>query len=168
MQNGHKRAAFLDVARGVFVTSEGKELELRPVRAMIYERIVNSKVGEPQIPMVEVTIAGKHKRLEPNPADPDYLKAMSDWAQEKAFGLAFYLFTAGIKGQPDKAFVDEYRVYFPQANDVEMKYYWVVAQVPDGDIEALMEAVTGQTIPTQAGLELAAETFQGESERPAD
>lgn len=153
-------AAHLDTARGMFVTSEGEELKLRPVRALMVERIVNGTAGKPKVPQVEVLIAGKHRRMEDNPADETYQAALAEWKQKKNETLMTYLLTAGISGTPPEVFVEESSLLFPDANDLEMKYLWVISRVPDNDIEALMEAIMGQTALTQKGLEDAAANFQ--------
>ncbi len=155
--------AVLDTARRVWATSDGVEFALNPIRALIVERIVNDTSGKPEVPMIEVTIGGKAKRVEPNPNDEGYKAALAEWEKSKSFKLTFYLFTAGIQGSPPKGFVDEYLVYFPEADTLKLKYLWVVSQIPDGEIESAMEAIMGQSTITQGGLKEAADNFPSQA-----
>jgi hypothetical protein len=160
--------AGLDTARRVWVTSEGVEFALRPIRALIVERIVNDTHGKPEVPMIEVLIGGKNKRLEPNPGDADYQARLVEWQKAKNFNLTFYLFTAGIQGSPPKAFVEEYLAYFPEADALKLKYLWVASQMPDAELESAMEAIMGQNETTQKGLSDAADSFRSEDQRQPD
>lgn len=159
--NGH--GAGVDIAQRTFKTNEGYTFKLRKVRALICERIANDNSGKPPIPIIEVTIGGKNKRQEENPGDPVYLAKLKAWEQEKNFRLAKYLFTEGIHGEPDKAFIARMKPHFPDADDTAMKYLWVVDHLPDEQIDALMEAIMSQSEVTARGLELAADSFPGQS-----
>lgn len=155
--NGHLAieldAARVDAARGVFITSKGDELELtgKQVNKLILERIINE--GKPRIPMIEVTLLGKHKQLEPNANDPGYLALLEEWQSEQQIRVLRYLFVVGVKGQPPPDFVDEQRPFFASFSDVDAKYLWVSSMLPEGDIEAFTEALMGQTQPTAKGVE---------------
>ena len=155
----------LDIAQRTWTTSEGVSFKLRPVRALIVERIVNDLAGKPEVPQIEVTIGGKHKRLEENPGDPTYLEKLDEWTKGKNYKLAFFLFTAGIEGTPPKAFCEEYANYFPDASDMTLKYLWVCSLIPDSQVQDAMAAIMGQTEITAEGLEQAAATFQSDGER---
>lgn len=161
-QNGSNGAA-LDVTQRTYKTNEGYTFTLRKVRALVCERIVSDNSGKPPIPIIEVMIGGKNKRQEENPGDPVYLAKLRVWEQEKNFRLAKYLFTEGVQGEPDKAFIARMKPHFPEADETAMKYLWVVDHLPDDEIDGLMESIMSQTEVTAKGLEQAAESFPGQS-----
>lgn len=153
----------VDAVAGVFLTSKGGRIALsdRQVSALIIQRI--QQQGKPKIPLVEVTLMGKHKQMEAHPHDEGYLAQLAEWEEESNASLLRYLFNVGVKGQPPQEFLDEYRYYVPDASPQELKYLWVSSQLPDDDIGAFTEALIGQSEPTQKGLDEAADSFRGES-----
>lgn len=162
--NGHGAEVLplprVDPARGVFITSRGTEIELsnKIVSGLLLERIMNE--GKPKIPMVEVTLLGKHKQLEAHPDDANYQALLAEWEAESKMRVMRYISVIGVKGQPPQEFIDENREYFPSATANDWKYYWVVSQVPDEDIDVFTNAVMGRSIPTAKGLEQSAESFR--------
>lgn len=150
----------VDAARGMFITSKGEEIELsnKPVSALIVQQIQNQ--GKPSIPKVEITLLGKHKQLEANPEHPGYKAELKEWEENSNLAVLRYLCVVGVKGQAPAEFVDEHRVFFPNATDTEMKYLWVASRIPDDDLAQFTEAVMGQSIPTAKGLEESADSFR--------
>lgn len=150
----------LDIQRGVFVTSRGDEIELsgKAITSLMLERVQSQ--GKPRIPKVEVTLlAGtKHeqKQVQLNDKDPAYLAELAEWESEQKIAVLRYIFCIGAKGQPPQEFVDEQRVYFPNATELEMKYLWVASRLPDDDIDDFTEVVLGRSIATAKGLDEAA------------
>lgn len=152
----------VDIERGVFITSRNEEIELsdRPVSALIVERL--QAEGKPKIPMIEVTVLGKHKQLEPNADHPGYLAQLKEWEAESQLRLLRYLFTVGTKGAPPQEFIDEQAPFFPNATEQEMKYLWVASRLPDDDLGYFTEAVMGRSLPTPKGQQDAADSFRSE------
>lgn len=152
--------AHVDVARGVFVTSRGEDIELsgRRVSSLMLERLTNE--GKPRIPMKEVLILGKHKQMEAAPNDPGYLAMLAEWESNQRISSLIYVFTLGVKGKPEEEFVEEQKAFFPNASDVMLKYLWICSRLPDEDIDKLAEAIIGQMLPTSKGLQEAANSFQ--------
>lgn len=150
----------VDVQRGVFITSRGTEIELssQPVSALIVERL--QAEGKPKIPMIEVTLLGKHKQLEPFPQHEGYQTLLKEWEAEGQLKLMRYLFIVGTKGAPPQTFVDEQASFFPNATEQDMKYLWVASRLPDEDMGDFVEAVMGRTLPTAKGMEQAADSFR--------
>lgn len=148
--------ARVDATRGVFITSRGDEIELsgQKISSLMLERITNE--GKPKIPRKEVLLLGKHKEMQANASDPDYLALVKEWQEEQNVKVMRYIFVVGTKGQPSPEFVDTQRLFFPEANDLDMKYLWITSLLPDGDIDKFTEAVLGQTMTTTKGLEEAA------------
>jgi hypothetical protein len=152
-----------DPVRGVFITSRGTEIELadNPISALIVQRLQSG--GKPKIPMIEVTLLGKHKQLEPFPDHEGYKARLKEWEEDSQMALMQYLFTVGTKGTPPPEFVEEQHPYFPNATDNDMKYLWVASRLPDEDMGLFTEAVMGRSLPTAKGLDESADTFRSES-----
>lgn len=148
--------AHVDPTRGVFITSRGDEVHLtgKRINSLVLERISND--GKPRIPMVEVTLVGKHKQLEAHPHDEGYLALLAEWEEGRRVLVLRYLFLMGVKDEPDQEFIDDQRQFFPNASAADMKYLYIASLIPDDDIDTFMEAVMGQTMATQKGLETSA------------
>lgn len=152
----------VDARRGVFITSRGDEIQLsdKPVSALIIERLQSE--GKPKIPMVEVTLLGKHKQMEPFPEHAGYQARLKEWEADSNLAVLRYLFVVGVKGKPPAEFVEEQSSFFPAATDQDMKYLWVASLLGDDDLAAFTEAVMGRTIPTTKGIEEAADSFRSD------
>jgi hypothetical protein len=149
----------------VFIASNGNEIELsdHPISALIVQRL--QQEGKPRIPMIEITLLGKHKQIEPHAGHEGYRARLAEWEEEAQMRLVRYLFVIGTKGTPPQEFIDEQAQFFPNAPDSEMKYLWVASRLPDADIGDFREAVMGRTLPAAKGLNESAETFRSEGER---
>ncbi len=149
--------AHLDAVRGVFVTSKGGEIELsgQPISSLMLERITNE--GKPKIPMIEVTLLGKHKQIQANPNEPGYLALMEEWRSEQNVKVMRYVFVIGAKGQPPQDFIEAQQQFFPDAGDTELKYLWVSSRLPDEDIDKFTEVVMGKNLATTKGVNEAAD-----------
>lgn len=148
--------AHIDAERGVFITSRGEAIPLsgQKISSLMLERVTNE--GKPKIPRKEVLLLGKHKELQANASDPDYLALVDEWKAEQNIKVMRYIFVVGVKGQPPSSFIDEQRQFFPEYTDLDMKYLWVTSLLPDEDIDKFTEAVMGQALTTTKGLEEAA------------
>jgi len=148
--------AGFDATRGVFITSRGDEIELtgKPINKLMLERIVNE--NKPKIPRKEVLLLGKHKEMQANANDPDYLALVEEWNAELKITILRYLIVVGVKGQPPQEFIDTQRQIFPQSNDTDMKYFWVGSMLADEDIESFSETILGSGTATTKGVESAA------------
>lgn len=158
---------YVDHERRVFVCRDGTELHLRPVSGIVLERLNADQSGKPQIPVVEVKIAGKHTRREPNPNDPAYIDAVRDWQKNLNMRAIKYAFVHGVIEDPPDDFVEDHREYFPEATRGDMKYLWIGSKVDQdaGDLEMLVEAITGQTSVTPRGVETAVDSFPSDGKR---
>lgn len=158
---GEKTLPRVDVERGVFITSRNEEIELsdKPISALIVQRLTQE--GKPKIPMVKVTLLGRHEQLEANPNHPGYVAQLAEWETEVSIRILKYLFTIGVKGKPPQSFIDDHLSFFPDASDLDLKYLWVSSLVPEEDIDAITEAIMGRTLPTNKGVAEAAKSFRG-------
>lgn len=160
----------LDAERGVYVTRSGIELELVKVPYLVLERLMNDKSGRPKPPIVEVTIAGKYKHREPNPNDEGYKQALAEWESEYQFRLFRYLFSQGVRCDVPSEFVKTHLEFFPGSSDAFLQYLWVCTLLEDDadEIAALSDAIMGQSMPTQSGLQDAANGFRRNGQRLSD
>jgi hypothetical protein len=142
--------------RGVFITSRGNEIELsgQSISSLMLERITNA--GKPKIPRKEVLLLGKHKEVQANANDPDYLALLAEWDAERNVNIMRYVFVIGVKGQPPQEFVDIQKQFFEGATDLDIKYLWVTSRLPDEDINILLDVLLGRNLATAKGLEEAA------------
>ncbi len=150
----------IDPVRGVFIASNGNEIELsdHPISALIVQRL--QQEGKPKIPMIEITLLGKHKQIEPHAGHEGYRARLTEWEEEAQMRLVRYLFVIGTKGTPPQEFIDEQAQFFPNAPDSERKDLWVASRLPDADIGDFTEAVMGRTLPTAKGLDESADSFR--------
>lgn len=148
--------AHVDAERGVFVTSKGGEIELsgNPISSLMLERITNE--GKPKIPRKEVLLLGKHREIQANANDPDYLALLEEWKADQNVKVLRYVFVVGAKGQPPQEFVDIQSQFFPNASDADMKYLYISSLLPDEDIDTFSNVVIGKTLTTAKGVESAA------------
>lgn len=148
--------AHVNAEKGVFVTSNGNELELsgQAISALMLERITNE--GKPRIPRVEVLLLGKHKELQANPNDPGYLALLQEWEGDQSIRVMRYMFCVGVKATPSAEFVEIHRQFMPDATDLDLKYLWVSSLVPNGDIDSFTNALLGQFGVTTKGIDDAA------------
>lgn len=165
-ENGHETGTdetvpttHIDAARQTFVASDGSEVPLtgKRINQFMLERLKNQ--GKPTIPMKEVTLLGKHRQMEANPNDPGYLARLAEWESESGINAMMYILTLGVKGAPPADFIEDQRTFFPDASDNMFKYLWVTSLVPDDDVEALAEAIISFSLPTEKGLQDAADSF---------
>lgn len=143
----------VDPARGVFITSRNEEIQLsdKPVSSLIVERL--QQEGKPKIPMIEVTLMGKHKQMEPHVGHAGYQALLAEWQADAQMRVLRYLFVLGTKGQPPQSFIDEQSTFFPNASEQDYKYLWIASRLPDDDMGSFTEAIMGQTLPTAKGVE---------------
>lgn len=148
--------AHVNAEKGVFVTSNGNELELsgQAISALMLERITNE--GKPRIPRVEVLLLGKHKELQANPNDPGYLALLKEWEAEQSIRVMRYMFCVGVKATPSAEFAEMHRQFIPDMTDLDLKYLWVSSLVPDKDVDSFTSALLGQFGVTSKGIDEAA------------
>jgi len=170
VDNGKVRPC-VDYERRIFVARDGTEVRLKPISRLILERLYNHTDGKPPVPKVEVEIAGHHTRMEENPEDPAYKEALENWEGERNLRITRYFLTHGVADNAPDSFVEEYREFFPNANDNEMRYLWMVQLLGEEEREdwkLITQAITGQTAPTAKGIEQAEAAFPGDSQRDSD
>ena len=123
----------------------------------------------PKPPMNEVDFGDGVKRMEPNEADPAYLRDMDKYNQDFELKMRRMLIKRGvaleiteeIKEQVEDLrsfWLEEYGIEFPEPDD-KMAFVWYVAVGTDQDLRELLEAIMRRSQPTQEAEELARKTF---------
>lgn len=164
--NGVKEPPYLDPAKREFHCSNGTvwKLSSRTFNPLIVMQIQSN--GRPEVPKVEVTLLGKHKQLQDNPNDPAYKTALEQWHIQANTRVMQYIFGTGINsGEIPDEFVEEYLEYVPNAKNAEIKYAYITSMTPTDDIGALMDAIMGETEPTEKGMQQVAQSFPGDGGR---
>lgn len=148
-----------------FKSKTGEVLPLRTIPAMIVRQLYADEGGKPEIPMVDVTIA-KRTIKQANDKDPDYLKALDKWEEDRGFRIMVYILTRGVCVDPGKQDIERLREFFPSSSLAQLKYAWILELLQDDDEAGdLMDAILGQTVPTEGGIEQAEAAFPGEDQQ---
>lgn len=143
----------------------GQVFHLRPVSSMMLMRIQREiDASKPVVPIVEIEIGGEHVHKEENPNDPDYRKALADWIVFQSQRLMQYTFVMGIADDPPPQDYARIREFFPNATDLEIKYFWIVELLGDDPAvwDLVLQVAIGQTEPTQKGIDESLESFRGD------
>lgn len=161
----------LDPKSRVVTLEKGQKLTLRPISILLLARLQNEiEEAKPTIPVVEATVGGDTPHKEENPDDPTYRQAVRDWHINQSQRLMFYAFTAGIEDPVPPDDYAQIREYFPQATELEIKYYWIVGLLGDGEAvwAELVNLIMGQNQITQKGLEQSNDSFRSDGEPDPD
>jgi len=71
------------------------------------------------------------------------------------------MYGTGVSDAPPPDFATDYKEEFPNAPEREVRAAWVSTLIMDeGEAERLVAAITGQTMPTESGVNSAAATFR--------
>jgi len=114
-KQAEKRAA-VDVAKSVkkvdaskeYMLATGYRVHLKPVAASLVDEVVG-RIEEPQVPMWMNEDKG---REEPNPAHPDYLKAVKETDRARGIAVIDAMVMFGIElidGLPDDGWIEKLR-----------------------------------------------------------
>ena len=171
--NGNGSHSGLDVQKRTYTTRSGRTFHLRPINPMILSRFqVEMRKTEPRIPLKVVSYGKDRWGEEPDPESAAYLQAHEIWDAEKNAQQLEFVFSLGIADDPPAtdALLDATEDFFPDRSPRTRKYDWVcqflqldMAEGEDAinEIEELSEAILGQSVVTQDGLEQAKAEFPG-------
>ncbi len=160
----------LDPERGAFFTLTGEELPLRPVHMFVVERYqAVLEKDKPKIPVIE-TDHGKDrpKGREAHPNDPIYKEALEQWERNSGVLMMQFMVNVGVaKDAPveDSDYLEAIAPYFEEMTPQVRKYFWVLSLLSgDAEAAALLEAIGGNAMPTQKGMDDAADSFRSNGE----
>lgn len=146
--------------------TSGVRLKIRRISPILLNDIRRHLRGlypVPRPPMVKVKI-GEDEKLEPNPADPDYLSMVEE--RNIAFSSAFLesLVHFGVEVEPDMAEVAALRELSAGIDlplDDKVLYVTRIALSSPTDMDVLQAAILGRAQPTEAAVADAAAQFPG-------
>lgn len=157
------------------VLSSGIVLRIKPVPPLALRRAVTS-VPPPAVPIVYIESKG---REEPNPNDPDYLKAVQEYEQNQILRMTdvlFFLGTAiesipdGLEGPEGDEWIAELEVLnLPVDKDNKYKRYlsWLTdyALMTERDIAKTVTKCLGVSGVTEVEVQRAVAAFRSAKER---
>jgi hypothetical protein len=124
---------------------------------------IRRRFPKPSAPMVEVNY-GNEKRVEPNPAHPDYAETLKEHATESGMAFLESLAKFGCECEIDNARVAELRgladgMELPA--DDRVLYITRVLLETKSDIEVFQQAIMGLSQSTEKAVAEATERFPG-------
>ncbi len=147
--------------RRVVTMPKGDKLTLRTVNPLIVERLMNDQHGKPQVPEVEVKLAGGRRSVESNPNDPVYIEDLAAWNRERQMRMLTGLVTLGIEEVTPKAFADDILDLFPHFGEKDLKYLWIGEMLTDeSQLGDLIEVIVGQTLATEGDIADSMDSFR--------
>lgn len=151
----------LDPKARTYTTQSGRVFKLRKVSAMAMAPLTSDFDRKPVAPIIEVMIAGKFPRESVNYGDPHYQAELQYWQQEIQTRAMVNLINEGIDEEVAEEELARIRQHAPMANDADVKYLWAMQFVDANEMDKLAEAIMGQSLPTEAGMQQAAAEFPG-------
>jgi hypothetical protein len=120
----------------------------------------------PKPPRQEVQFE-KGVRTIPNPEHPDHVEAMAAYDEEFGERIMHLVVKLGVACEVDQAAVADLRAQMQEEGltlDPDDKYVYVTRILAEttGDMEALQQAVLGESTVTEAGVAEATERFRPE------
>lgn len=156
---------------GLFKCKTGVVLKMRPIqRWILRERL--SQIEEPQPPIVFIESKG---RDEPNPADPDYVKAVNEFNAEITRTMANLVIALGttlkttpkdMPGPDDEEWIEQFEAAGFTIEQAKTKRYvqWVKLVAFDGSLEEVGKilATSGRQLgATEEDVASMEESFRG-------
>lgn len=161
----------------IVTLSNGAELRMKPVPPLVFRQIAERI---PEVPVPEVFLEDRG-RVEPNPNDPDYLKAV----EKRLYGVFAEfqnaMFVLGVEvvspgtclPMEEDDWLDQLElvgIHPNVSNRFQRQLSWLtnVALVSEVDIAYVVQAITRLSGVTEIGVLRAAHAFRGDEERGAD
>lgn len=150
--------------------SSGVTVQIRKVSPFTQDAI-RAKYPAPPPPMVENDYGDGKIRREPNPADPDYLRALREHRLMAAEKFTEAMFQLGVVVEVDTEAVAAFRAEM-QSLGIDLKesdhqiYVRHLAIRTDEDIDRLSRAIMRKSTPTEEAVQERLETFSGDVQRP--
>ena len=144
----------------------GRTVMVRKVSSLLILELQKA-FPEPKPPTQEVEIAGV-KRLEANPAHPDYQKALQAYQLDLEMKIRKLLIKRGVVCDVPKDEVDDLRTFWREEFNQELDpsdllvYVSYLACTTDGDLQDLVEKITRRSQPTEAEIQANIKSFRSE------
>ncbi len=144
----------------------GLQVMIRKVSPLLVNEL-NRAFPAPRPPAQEVDYGDGVKRIEENPASPEYTAALERHAQENMLRLRKLLIKRGVVCEPDLEAVQELRAQYKEDYGIELEgtdqeiYIMYICAGTDADLQDLLNAVLTRSQPTKAEVDLARVSFPG-------
>lgn len=126
---------------------------------------------KPPAPLQEITLAGQ-TMAERNYADPDWQARVVDWNNTIMMQAGLLLIETSVVVNMTDERKDAVKTLrktmggrLPLAQSDKMVWLKYIAIANDDDLTALMDAVKGNSQPTDSAVQETAESFQGDAQR---
>lgn len=141
----------------------GQVFQLKPISSALAGLLSSDPTGKPAIPSTRVDYGGGNSGLEPNANDPVYLEQLNAWRNANNHRSMVYAIGTGVDIEVPQDFTDTQLRFWPNASVDELRYFYVTSLVPIAELETLVNAIMGITMPTEDGIAVASATFPGNS-----
>lgn len=147
----------------------GETVGIRKVSPLLMIRL-RERYPLPRPPVQEVDYGDGHKKMEANPAHPDYIQALSDYEQmieQKARRLLIKRGAVIEWTEERREALAEMRAYWLEAfeNDLEpdddVAFISYLCVGSDSDLEDFLEVLLKRSQPTEEAVQEATARFQG-------
>lgn len=144
-----------------WTSKDGQTFTLRKISAGAMQRIASNPEGKPRIPQVTVHYGDNQFGTESNPNDPAYVEALADWQGRNQYQAMLYTLGNGVVLDVEPDFKQQHLAEFPDASEYEIRYFYLTMLVEINELTDLMNAILGQTSPTEDGIAEAEASFPG-------
>lgn len=161
--NGGSLTPGLNAKNHTFTTHDGIVLKIKQVSYGAVRQILLDPTGKPDIPIKKVMYGDPNSPVwgeEAVPTDPVYLEALSAWQTRNNDRMMTYVCATGVDIEVPEEYRAQQAEFFPNHSANEIKYFYVTSLVNGEEIQALMKAITGQSAPSEEGVQQAQAEFQ--------
>lgn len=162
----------MDTKNGTYYTfSNGLQVKIKRIPPFIALQLRND-FPPPKPPTQVVEYPDGKKRVEENPAHPDYVEAMRIYGIESELRMRKLVLKRGLEWEMTdahraelKAVADNYREDFGKELDISdetLAYLSYVAIQTNEEIERLIALVLNQSQPTEETVKAVQDSFQGD------
>lgn len=151
------------------VKDTGATFQIRKVSPLLLLKL-RDKFPPPVPPQQEVDYGDGVKRLEANPAHPEYVKAQADYDQMMELKARELMVRRGViidwteeRQAEYQEFADWWQATYdePLDGDRNFNYIYYIAIGSDSDLEELITALVRRSQPTEEAVKAATARFQG-------
>lgn len=147
------------VEERTYTAASGVVIGMKPISAVLIAMIDADITGKPQVPIIEVSIAGSAKRAVENPDDPAYKASLDEYQNAKGMRMMRFVFSQGTVVEADPAWVEATAPFFADNRPSVMRVNWLFSVLTFEEAQELMEGIISLTTPTEKGLALATDQF---------
>lgn len=159
------KATSVNTVTRTWTSKNGTVFHLKPISYAALYNLMDDQTGKPKIPTRVVQYGGDTFAEEPNPDDPVYKQELADWERRSRYRAMTYAFSQGTSIDVPPDFVEAQKEFFPDAKPSEIRYLYITSLIEPDEIGELVDAITGQTGPTEEGIAEAVARFPSQGKR---